>query len=75
MPIVTVEVEVSMTDFDDEDIRDEFESRGLQADFLDGDDDFVQRAKMLLQQGRKDEALELLRQKLEEVTGTVIVMP
>ena len=63
MTTVTVDVDVDLDDFDDEDIREEYESRGL-GDAFDEDNietrAELQRAYLLHHNGRKDEAYEIL---------------
>lgn len=58
MAYVTVEVDVDVSEFTDEEIENEYESRGLGT--RTNPDEQCQRAYMLHHQGRKDEAYAIL---------------
>jgi len=62
MTTVTVDVDVDLSDFDDEDIRDEYNSRGLGSD--GGWDEHEVLTKIWLhdREGRKDRAYTLMRE-------------
>lgn len=61
MTTVTVDVDVDLSDFDDEDIRDEYESRNLGGDAEDWDEhtEFM-KAYRYEQEGKRDEAFAIL---------------
>ena len=72
MPYIQVDVDVDLDDFSDDDIRDEYESRGL------GDDDdeegmaLLTKAWLADREGRKDEAYALLREYMLEKLNKVV---
>lgn len=71
MPYVTVHVELD--DFDDDDIRDEYESRNLGTDdYGFTDNEVLTKAWMADREGRKDEAYALLREYMLDKLNKVI---
>ena len=70
---VTVDVDVDLSDFDDEDIRDEYESRNL-GDSVSSTDELETLTKIWLhdREGRKDEAYALMREYVLNKLGKVI---
>lgn len=71
MPYVTVYVELE--EFDDDDIREEYEGRGLGSD--DGgftDNEVLTKAWMADREGRKDEAYALLREYMLDKLNKVV---
>jgi hypothetical protein len=61
MPTVTVDVEVELCDYDDEDIKDEYERRNLGGLAEDWDEHVeLEKAHRLHHQGKKDEAYAIL---------------
>ena len=70
---VTTEVDVDLDCFDDDDIRDEYESRGL-GEVQDNVADMEQLTKAWLadREGRKDEAYALLREYMLEKLNKVV---
>ena len=71
MAYVTVDVDVDLGDMDDEDIIEEYESRGL------GDDGFETKEKLTKiwladREGRKDEAYALMREYVLDKLGKVV---
>lgn len=61
MTTVTVDVDVDLSDFDDADIKDEYESRGLGDDAVEWDElAELQKAYMYHHNGNKDAAYEIL---------------
>lgn len=71
MPYVTVHVELD--DFDDDDIRDEYESRNLGTDdYGFTDNEVLTKAWVADREGRKDEAYALLREYMLDKLNKVI---
>ena len=71
MPYVTVYVELD--DFDDDDIRDEYESRNLETDgYGFTDNEMLTKAWLADRVGRKDEAYALLREYMLDKLNKVI---
>lgn len=70
---VTVDVDVDLSDFDDEDIRDEYESRNL-GDSVSSTDELETLTKIWLhdREGRKDKAYALMREYVLNKLGKVI---
>ncbi len=70
---VTTEVDVDLDCFDDDDIRDEYEARGL-GEVQDNVADMEQLTKAWLadREGRKDEAYALLREYMLEKLNKVV---
>ena len=71
MAYVTVDVDVDLGDMDDEDIIEEYESRGL------GDGGFETKEKLTKiwladREGRKDEAYALMREYVLDKLGKVV---
>lgn len=73
MPHIQVDVDVSLGDFSDDEIRDEYEARGLQ------DDDYEEEGMALLtkawladREGRKDEAYALMREYMLNKLNKVV---
>ena len=61
MPTVTVDVEVELYDYDDEDIKDEYERRNLGGVAEDWDEHVeLEKCHQLHHQGKKDEAYDIL---------------
>ena len=61
MPTVTVDVEVELCDYDDEDIKDEYERRNLGGLAEDWDEHVeLEKAHRLHHQGKVDEAYAIL---------------
>ena len=61
MPTVTVDVEVELDNYDDEDIKDEYERRNLGGLAEDWDEHVeLEKAHRLHHQGKKDEAYAIL---------------
>jgi hypothetical protein len=69
MPCVTVDVDLS--EFSDEELREELADRGS-ADRYIGGQTFFDRANQLLRLRKNDEALELLRTEVEERLGCIV---
>jgi hypothetical protein len=71
MPYVTVHVELD--DFDDDDIRDEYESRNLGSDdYGFTDNEVLTKAWMADREGRKEEAYVLLREYMLDKLNKVV---
>lgn len=71
MPYVTVYVELD--DFDDDDIRDEYESRNLETDdYGFTDNEMLTKAWLADRTGRKDEAYAILREYMLDKLNKVI---
>ena len=70
---VTTEVDVDLDCFDDDDIRDEYEARGL-GEVQDNVADMEQLTKAWIadREGRKDEAYALLREYMLEKLNKVV---
>ena len=64
MPYITVEVDVDMDSFSDEDIREEYEARGLgnESTSVSEREEQLRRAHMLHHAGKKEQAYEILWQ-------------
>jgi len=61
MPTVTVDVDVELDDYDDEDIKDEYERRNLGGLAEDWDEHVeLERAHRLHHQGKTSEAYDIL---------------
>ena len=73
MPYIQVDVDVSLDDFSDDDILDEYEARGL-GEVQDNVADMEQLTKAWLadREGRKDEAYALLREYMLEKLNKVV---
>ncbi len=69
--MVAVYVDVDLEDFDDDDIRDEYESRGLGDDVVD-DREMLTRIWIHDREGRKDEAYALMREYVLEKLNKVV---
>lgn len=67
---VSVEVEVDMSEFSDDDIRDEAAERGIIAG--GGGDDSVTEMFYAFKLGRNDRAMEIARQIAQEHTGMIL---
>lgn len=66
-----VTVYVDMDDFDDEDIRDEYESRNLGDDPIE-DKELLTKAWLADREGRKDEAYALMREYVLDKLNKVV---
>jgi hypothetical protein len=73
MSYITVEVDVDLSEFSDEEIRDEYESRDL-GDSVASIDDMEVLTKIWLhdREGRKDEAYALMRDYVLDKLGKVL---
>jgi hypothetical protein len=70
MGYVTVHIELD--DFDDDDIRDEYESRNLGDDYGFTDNELLTQAWRADREGRKDEAYALMREYMLDKLNKVI---
>lgn len=72
---VEVEIDIGLDEWTSEDLIAELEERDLDIKIIyleDGSEDWEQAAFDALQRGDKDEALELLRSHLCDVTGRIL---
>ena len=75
----TITIDVYLDDFDDEDIRDEYESRGLE-DFTPSFSDTssvnvtsdIEEMFYAFRLGREERAIELARKIAQDVTGRIL---
>jgi hypothetical protein len=72
MTYITVEVDVDMDHFSDEDIRDEFNERGLGPDASSDDVEVLTKIWLHDREGRKDEAYALMREYVLDKLNKVI---
>jgi hypothetical protein len=71
MTTVTVDVDVDLSDFDDEDIRDEYNSRDLGSAGFD-DREMLTKIWIHDREGRKEEAYALMREYVLEKLNKVV---
>jgi hypothetical protein len=70
MPVVTVDVDVDLDDFSDDDIAEEYESRGLGAG---GDlSELLNELFYAFYFGKDDRAMQIARRLAQDATGRVI---
>ena len=68
-----VYVDVDLADFDDDDIRDEYESRGLGNTYSETDEyEVLNKIWVADREGRKDEAYVLMREYVLEKLNKVV---
>ena len=72
MTYVTVEVDVDLSEFDDDDIRDEYNERGLGPDASTDDVEMLTKIWLHDREGRKEEAYALMREYVLEKLNKVI---
>lgn len=71
MPTITVDVDVSLDDFDTEDLVDELESRGESAGDPE-DDEGLREVYYALKFGLDDRAMQLMRRYVCDTLGVIL---
>jgi hypothetical protein len=67
---ITTDVEVDLSDFDDDDIAEEYESRGLGGEGAVRDT--IQEMFYAFKLGKEDRAIELARQIAQDAMGRIL---
>jgi hypothetical protein len=74
MKTISVDVEVSLDEWSDSEIEEEFESRGLESRSLEmSETEFIVKARMLIRSGDKDGLFAFVGDYIRDHMGTAIV--
>lgn len=69
---INVDVDVDLEQFDDDDLCEEFERRGLESNLTGGHWGMINEIFYAFKLGREDHAIELSKQLAQDVTGKIL---